>query len=92
MIDYVLSAPAYFESVISQWTFNGTPVNLLSDFGSICCATASNPILPGEAFYATGFRDALPAGTQTNWNEIYVDPYSFVSAGGIDPSTANGST
>jgi hypothetical protein len=92
-IDYVLSAPAYFDSVASQWTVDGTPVSPLTNgIGSICCATPSNPILPGWAYYATGFQDALPAGTQTNWQEVYVDPYSYVSAGGIDPSTANGYT
>ena len=91
-IDYVLSAPVFFDGVASQWTVNGTPVSPLYNFGSICCASSSNPILPGEAYYNTGFQAPLPAGTQTNWNEIYVTPYNFVSAGGIDPNTANGFT
>ena len=30
-----------------------------------------------------------PQGLYTNWQEIYVQPYSLVSAGGIDPSAAN---
>jgi SecA-like ATPase subunit of protein translocation complex/PEP-CTERM motif-containing protein len=46
----------------------------------------------GMAYYASGFQDPLAAGTQTDWNEIFVTPYSFVEAGGINPDTANGFT
>ena len=88
-IDYTLSEAANFDGVVDQWAVNGVAVSPLSNFGSICCATASNPILPGEAFYNSGFNDDLPAGEQTNWNQIYVDPYSFVSAAGINASTAD---
>jgi hypothetical protein len=88
-MDYYLSQPAVFDGVVDQWLVNGTPVNPLFNFGEICCASSSNPVLPGEAYYASGFSDPLPAGTQTGWQQIFVDPYSFVSAGGIDPSTAN---
>jgi len=89
VMSYYLSQPVYFDGVVSQWLVNGTPVNPLFNFGGICCATATNPILPGEAYYSSGFSAPLPAGTQTGWEEIYIDPYSFVSSGGIDPSTAN---
>lgn len=93
VMDYDLSAPVYFEQVVTQWTVNGTPVAPLFDFGGICCATAtdSSPVT-GEAFYNSGFSVPLPAGEQTDWNELFVDPYSFASSGGIDPSTANGLT
>jgi hypothetical protein len=91
-IDYVLSAPASFDGVASQWTVNGTPVSPIFNFSGICCVASSNPILPGAAYYNTGFEDPLPAGTQTDWNEIYADPYSIISEGGMDPSTANGYT
>jgi hypothetical protein len=88
-MNYDLSQPAYFDGVVTQWAVNGTPVDPLSNFGGICCASSTNPILPGEAYYASGFSDPLPAGVQTNWQEIFVDPYSFVAAGGINPSTAD---
>jgi hypothetical protein len=42
-----------------------------------------------EKHHASGFSDPLPAGVQTNWQEIFVDPYSFVEAGGINPPTAD---
>jgi uncharacterized protein (TIGR03437 family) len=68
---------------------NGTPVSPLTNgIGSICCAASTNPILQGPAYYNMG-NGALPAGLQPNWQEIYVDPYSLVTAGGVDPSTAN---
>jgi hypothetical protein len=90
-MDYDLSAPVYFQQVVSQWTVNGTPVSPLYNFSGICCATSSDPSpVSGEAYYNSGFSSPLPAGEQTDWEEIYVDPYNAVSDGGIDPSTANG--
>jgi hypothetical protein len=88
-ISYDLSQAAVFDQVANQFAVNGTPVDPLTNFGGICCATASNPILPGEAYYGSGFSDPLPAGVQTNWQQIFIDPYSFVSSGGVDPQTAN---
>ncbi len=90
VMDYTLSNAADFDAVANQWTVDGTPVSPLSNFGGICCATASNPILSGEAYYNSGFTVPLSAGVQSGWQQIFVNPYSFVSAGGIDPSTANG--
>jgi len=90
VMDYDLSQAVDFDQVASQWTVNGTPVSPLSNFSGICCATASNPILPGEAYYNSGFSVPLAAGMQSNWQQVFVSPYSLVSAGGIDPSTANG--
>jgi hypothetical protein len=88
-MDYTLSQAANFDGSVLQWLVDGTPVNPLFNFSGICCASSSNPILPGEAYYTSGFTDLLPAGEQTDWQEIYADPYSIVSEGGIDPSTAN---
>jgi hypothetical protein len=88
-ISYDLSQAAYFDQVVDQWAVNGTPVSPLSNFGSLCCATTSNPILPGAAYYASGFSALLPAGVQSDWQQIYVDPYSFVTDGGINPQTAD---
>lgn len=89
LMDYTLSAAVNFDMVANQWTVDGTPVMPLSNFASICCAGA-NPILPGEAYFNSGFTVPLSAGVQSNWQQIFVSPYSFVSAGGIDPNTANG--
>jgi uncharacterized protein (TIGR03437 family) len=89
-MNYTLSQAAYFDQVVNQWLVSGTPVNpLMNGIGTICCAAASNPVLPGEAYYNSGFSSPLAAGVQQNWQQIFVNPYSFVSAGGINPSTAN---
>jgi hypothetical protein len=90
VLSYTLSANVIFDAVVDQWTVNGTAVTPTGNIGGICCASASNPILPGGGFYSSGFSGALSAGVQSNWEQIYVSPYSFVSSGGIDPDTANG--
>ena len=90
VIDYTLSRPAYFDGVVNQWLVNGTPVSPLTNgIGTLCCALPTNPILPGDAYYASGFSSALDAGDHPNWQQIFVDPYSYVASGGINPSTAN---
>jgi uncharacterized protein (TIGR03437 family) len=90
VMNYTLSAAVYFDQVVQQWTVNGTPVSgITNGIGSICCAATTNPILPGASYYNSGFSTALPAGVQTNWRQIYVDPYNFVQSGGINPSTPN---
>lgn len=90
VMSYQLSQPATFDAVVNQWLVNGTPVSPLTNgIGTVCCATATNPILSGPAYYAEGFAGSLAAGIQSNWQQIFIDPYSYVSAGGINPSTAN---
>jgi hypothetical protein len=88
-IAFTLNWPVYNDGVVTQWLVNGTAVGPLTNgIGTICCAASSNPVLPGYSYYNSG-NGALPAGLQSNWQEIYVDPYSYVTAGGIDASTAN---
>ncbi len=89
-MDYTLTAPVFFDQVVQQWVASGTPVGPLTNgIGSICCASASNPILPGWSYYNSGFTVPYPSGPFSNWQQIYVDPYSLVSSGGINPNTAN---
>jgi hypothetical protein len=86
VMDYTLSAAVNFDQVVQQWTVFGTPVSPITNgIGTICCATSTNPILPGDAYYNSGFKTPLAAGVQSNWQQIFVDPYSLVSNGGIDP-------
>jgi uncharacterized protein (TIGR03437 family) len=90
VLDYDLSAAADFDQVANQWLVNGTPVSPITNgIGSICCAALTNPILPGPAYYNSGFSGALAAGVQSGWRQVFVDPYNFVTSGGINPSTAN---
>jgi len=91
LFNYTLSQAADFDQVFQQWWVNGTAVGPLTNgIGSICCAQATNPIVPGWSYYGSGFSGALAAGVQTNWKQIYVTPYTLIENGGIDPSTANG--
>jgi len=89
LIDYTLRVPASFDATVNQWKVNGRPVNSISNFGALCCASLSNPVFPGSAYYNSGFNGLLNAGTQTNWQQIFVQPYSFANSGGIPTATAN---
>ncbi len=88
-MDYTLRVPASFDMVVQQWKVNGRPVSSISNFGSICCAALTNPILPGPSYFNSGFNGIFPAGVQTNWQQIFVQPYSFANSGGIPTATAN---
>jgi hypothetical protein len=90
VMDYTLSHAVYFDQTAFQWTVNGTPVSPINNFLGFCCAAPSNPILPGTAYYNSGFKSPLPAGVQSDWQEVFLSSYSLLTDGGIDPSTANG--
>ena len=92
VMSYTLSVAAVFDQVVNQWSVNGTPVSPLSNFSGICCAAASNPVVPGEAYYNSGFSGPVPAGVFMNWQQTFANPYSIIAEGGINPSTANGFT
>jgi uncharacterized protein (TIGR03437 family) len=90
VIEYNITQPVIFDQVVQQWLVSGTPVSPLTNgIGTICCASAANPILPGASYYNSGFSVSLPAGEQTAWKQIFVQPYSLVTNGGINPNTAN---
>ncbi|MEO8660389.1 MAG: hypothetical protein ABI693_18110 [Bryobacteraceae bacterium] len=89
VLDYTTTAEVSFDAVVNQFSVNGTPFSPLTNFGSICCAVASNPILPGAAYYNQGFNAPQPAGVHAAWNQIYINPYPFALQGGINTSTAN---
>jgi hypothetical protein len=92
-MNYVLSQAANFIGALDQWTLNGTPVSGISNFGGLCCAVADNPVTGGPGYYNTNFAPVpLAAGTESNWDQIFVSPYSFAAnSGGVDPD-ANGFT
>jgi hypothetical protein len=86
---FVLSQPALFDGVSFWWTVNGTAIGSITNFGGICCA-GTNPIDPalGQSF-SSSFPGVPQNGVVTFVPSIFADPYSFVSSGGIDPTTAN---
>jgi uncharacterized protein (TIGR03437 family) len=90
LMNYTVSAAAVFDAVSMQWGVNGTPFSPITNgIGSICCAAVSNPILPGASYYNSGFSVSIPVGVYMDWRQVYAQPYSLVSNGGINPSTAN---
>jgi len=90
LIDYTLRVPASFDMVVDQFKVNGVPVATITNFGAMCCASLTNPILPGPAYFRQGFNGLFPAGVQSNWQEIFVQPYNFAATGGVPVSQANG--
>src|SRR6185295_14646813 len=78
-----------FDSVANQWLVNGRPVNSISNFGTICCASLTNPILPAPSYANSGFNGLLAAGVQANWQQIFITPYRFANSGGVPTATAN---
>ena len=82
-MDYTLSAAVNFDAVVNQWVLAGDPLTPTSNFGGICCASDTNPVWPGGAYYNSGFSGPIPAGTVAGWQQIFIDPYSFLAAGGV---------
>jgi uncharacterized protein (TIGR03437 family) len=91
-LDYTIRVPVLYDMAVRQWKVDGRPVTGISNFGAFCCASLSNPALPGPAYVASGFTGLLPAGEQRNWVEVFVNPYSFAATGGIPTTRANGFT
>ena len=66
LMDYTLSAPVSFDAVAMQWAGERHALRPALKFGTICCAATSNPILPGPAFYNSGFNGLFrPASKPT---------------------------
>lgn len=89
LVEYTLRVPASFDQVVDQFKVNGVPVASISNFLGLCCASLTNPILPGPAYFRQGFNGLFPAGVQSNWQEIFVRPYSAAASGGIPVAQAN---
>jgi hypothetical protein len=98
-MQFHLSANANFDAIDSQWLEGPSyvPVSPISDFSGITGATNTPNILTGPAYSGSGFKAPYTAGefdypSGTEWQEIFVDPFSLaVSDGGI-PATTDGFT
>jgi uncharacterized protein (TIGR03437 family) len=87
VLDYTLRISVSFDMSVVQWMQDGRPINPISSFLGLS-ATLTNPILPGPAYVNTGVG-TLPAGLMTNWQQVFVNPYSAANSGGIPTATAN---
>lgn len=98
-MQFHLSANVNFDAIDSQWLAGPSyaPVSPISDFSGITGATNTPNILSGPAYSGSGFEAPYSAGafdypSGSEWQEVYVDPFSLaVSEGGI-PATTNGYT
>jgi hypothetical protein len=93
-MQYHLSANVNFDAIDSQWLAGPTyaPVSPISNFGNICCATNTPNILSGPAYSNSGFNVPYSAGefdypSGTEWQEVFVNPFSFAESGGIPANT-----
>jgi hypothetical protein len=88
--------PALWDAASTYWTVNGTAVSPISPFaGGGFSVVHPNPIDParGPVFGAGANDRGLLEGPATSFDATpfaFLSPYSFVSAGGVDPNTANG--
>lgn len=89
-LDYTTRVPVSFDAAVNQWRVNGRPASGISNFGAFCCAMLTNPVFPGPAYMNSGFNGLLAAGLQTNWQQLFVNPYSFANSGGVPTAMANG--
>jgi PEP-CTERM motif len=85
-----MTGPALFDNSYSQWFIGTLPAPTQNSFGGFVNEGNVNPVTGlGPGYGGSGFT---PPPAQSSWSfdpVIFVDPYSFVEAGGI-PTTADG--
>jgi hypothetical protein len=82
-----VSAPGQISAWFSDWSVNGTLLNATSGFGGL--TIQPNPLGANPA-YVFGV-DSIPIPVTTGFDTLTsVSPYSFIAAGGMDPTTVNG--
>lgn len=84
-----VAAPAMGSGFYFYWTIDGAPVSPIFPFSGL---TSIAPIptapLDGPAYVALGFP---PFGPLDSFDAFaFISPYSFISAGGMDPNKVNG--
>jgi hypothetical protein len=87
-----MSQLAVWDGVFVYWSVNGTAVSPINQFGGMA-PVAPNPINPALGpVYLAPVGSFTPVGPATSFDFtpfLFVNPYSFVAAGAIDPNTAN---
>jgi hypothetical protein len=85
-----MTGPAVFDNSYSQWFIGTLPAPTQNSFGGFSNEGNVNPVSGiGPGYGGSGFKPG-PAQTSFSFDPvIFVNPYSFVTAGGI-PVTADG--
>jgi hypothetical protein len=85
---------AIWDNAYVYWTVNGQAVSPITPFASGSLGEVNpNPIDPALGPVFGAGSPVLIEGPATSFDAtpfVFVSPYSFVSAGGVDPETANG--
>jgi hypothetical protein len=85
---------AIWDNAYVYWTVNGRAVDPIFPFaGGSLGEVNPNPIDPGLGPVFGAGPSVLIEGPATSFDAtpfVFLSPYSFVSAGGVDPGTANG--
>jgi hypothetical protein len=92
-MDYTVTKAANFDGVERQWLLGTTPTPAAPSInwgvGNPIVGPIGNGYGNGYGTSGVPFSYLVPAGPQTDWLEIYVDPYSYATSNGVD-SGANG--
>jgi hypothetical protein len=100
-MNYHIAKDAIFDGVVNQFTANGLAYIDLTNFDGICCVTTSIPpeiaflfAGGGDVYANSGFSVPVTAGEfdapNAPWDQISVNPFSFVGTGGMNADTTNG--
>jgi hypothetical protein len=85
---------AIWDNAYVYWTVNGQAVDPIHPFASGSLSEVNpNPIDPALGPVVGAGSPVVIEGPSTSFDAtpfVFVSPYSFVSAGGVDPNTANG--
>jgi hypothetical protein len=85
---------AIWDNAYIYWTVDGQAVDPITPFGGGALGEVNpNPIDSNLGPVFGAGSNVLIEGPTTSFDAtpfLFVSPYSFVSAGGVDPSTANG--
>jgi len=85
-----MTGPALFDNKFEQWTQDGVPVTPQNSFSGFINLGNVNPITGlGPGYGGDPFTPG-PAQTTYSFDPVVLsDPYSTISEGGINPTTAN---
>jgi hypothetical protein len=95
LTNLTLNEPSYWDNFYMFWSVDGTPVNPIYPFGGGALGyVGTNPVDAGldPVYGGTPFPGGPVLTGLTNANLVFSNPYSFISAGGMDPNTVNGVT
>jgi hypothetical protein len=88
---FPVSTPSGFTGNFTYWSVNGTPTSPIAPFGGGFSTTGTDPVDPSiSPVYLDYFTPPLEPNSTSIYVYSYSSPYSYISAGGMNPSAVNG--